>query len=199
MPTNHVPHFHISIFLEHLQGWWLHHLPGQLCHCITTLSEKKFFLISNLNPLIYSLIPNLYPLSQWYGQMLLQSDIIILLAILNLWICLFLFLQRLFFFILLELSIAQGARKGVYLIIFCMVTVGLAESSGNSSYASLSIWHAVSVAVYLQLPVTWLLHWLPCCLTGHFHVGDPAFCYQSAKASTEVSHWRDISELRLKT
>ena len=25
------------------------HLPGQLCHCITALSEKKCFLIPNLN------------------------------------------------------------------------------------------------------------------------------------------------------
>ena len=29
MPTDHVPQCHISTFLEHLQGWWLHHLPGQ--------------------------------------------------------------------------------------------------------------------------------------------------------------------------
>ena len=27
--------------LEHLQGQWLPHLPGQLCQCITTLFEKK--------------------------------------------------------------------------------------------------------------------------------------------------------------
>ena len=46
MLINHVPRCHISMVLEHLQGWWLHHLPGQLC--ITTISEKKFFLISNL-------------------------------------------------------------------------------------------------------------------------------------------------------
>jgi len=43
-----------------------HHLPGQLCHCITSLSEKKLCLISKLNlpwhnfrpsPLILSLLP----------------------------------------------------------------------------------------------------------------------------------------------
>jgi len=28
-PLNHVPKCHISKFLEHLQGWWLHHLPGK--------------------------------------------------------------------------------------------------------------------------------------------------------------------------
>lgn len=27
-PRNHVPKCHISVFLEHLQGWRLHHLPG---------------------------------------------------------------------------------------------------------------------------------------------------------------------------
>lgn len=48
-PRNHVPKCHISVFLEHLQGWRLHHLPGQLFQCIITLSEKKFFLIHNLN------------------------------------------------------------------------------------------------------------------------------------------------------
>ena len=29
MPTEHVPQCHISTFLEYLQGWWLHHFPGQ--------------------------------------------------------------------------------------------------------------------------------------------------------------------------
>ena len=29
MPTAHVPQCHIHTALEHLQGWWLHHLPGQ--------------------------------------------------------------------------------------------------------------------------------------------------------------------------
>jgi len=43
MPTDHIPQCHIHMALEHLQGWWLHHLPGQLCHCITAPSEKSFF------------------------------------------------------------------------------------------------------------------------------------------------------------
>ena len=38
-----------SPHLKHLQGWRPHHFPGQLCHCITTLPEKKFFLPSNLH------------------------------------------------------------------------------------------------------------------------------------------------------
>jgi len=29
MPTHHVPQCHIHMVLEHLQGQWLHHLPGQ--------------------------------------------------------------------------------------------------------------------------------------------------------------------------
>jgi len=29
MPTNHVPQRHTSTVLDHLQEWWLHHLPGQ--------------------------------------------------------------------------------------------------------------------------------------------------------------------------
>ena len=47
MPTNHIPQCCTSTVLEHFQG--LHHLPGQLCHCIITPSEKKFFLEFNLN------------------------------------------------------------------------------------------------------------------------------------------------------
>jgi len=36
MPTNHIPRCHIHTALEHLQGRWLYHLPGQpvpLPHC----------------------------------------------------------------------------------------------------------------------------------------------------------------------
>ena len=29
LPTDHIPQYHISMVLEHLQGWWLHQLPGQ--------------------------------------------------------------------------------------------------------------------------------------------------------------------------
>ena len=49
MPTDRVPQCHAPMVFEHLQEWWLHLLPGQLCHCITTLSQNKCFLISNLN------------------------------------------------------------------------------------------------------------------------------------------------------
>ena len=53
MPTDHSPQCHIPTVLEYLQGWRPHHLPGQLCRRITTLYEKKLFLISNLNlPLV---------------------------------------------------------------------------------------------------------------------------------------------------
>ena len=46
MPTNCVPQCHMHTVLEHLQAQWL---PEQLCHCLTTPSEKAFFPISNLN------------------------------------------------------------------------------------------------------------------------------------------------------
>jgi len=29
IPTNHIPQCHIYMFLEHLPGWWHHHLTGQ--------------------------------------------------------------------------------------------------------------------------------------------------------------------------
>ena len=48
MPTDHSPQCLISTAYKHLQGWGLPHLPVQLCHCSTALSEKKLFLISNL-------------------------------------------------------------------------------------------------------------------------------------------------------
>ena len=46
--TNHVPQCHIAMALEHLQGQRPTTSPGSLCQCITTLLEKKFFLISIL-------------------------------------------------------------------------------------------------------------------------------------------------------
>jgi len=67
MPTNCVSQCHIYPFLDHPQGWWPHHHPGQLCQCITALSENKCFLISNLSlpwhslrlsPLVLSLLPS---------------------------------------------------------------------------------------------------------------------------------------------
>jgi len=42
-PLNHVSKHHIYTFVEHIQGQWLYHFP------LSTSSEKKFFLISNLN------------------------------------------------------------------------------------------------------------------------------------------------------
>ena len=45
---DHAPQCDIDPFLEHLQGWGLHHSLGSLCQCITALYEKNLFLISNL-------------------------------------------------------------------------------------------------------------------------------------------------------
>jgi len=50
MPTYHVPRCHICPFLEHLQGWWLHHLPGQPHHS----SWEKIY-------------PNIQPESPWHN------------------------------------------------------------------------------------------------------------------------------------
>jgi len=47
---------HTSAVLEHLQGRWLHHLPGQLCQCIAALSGT-FFPVSNRNAPWLSLRP----------------------------------------------------------------------------------------------------------------------------------------------
>lgn len=57
MTTGHVPQCCISTLLEHLQGQWLHPLPGQLCQCISTLPEKKIFLLSNLDLPWYNIRP----------------------------------------------------------------------------------------------------------------------------------------------
>jgi len=40
MPTDHIPQCQISMALQHLWGWWLHHS--------TAPSEKKLFPVSNL-------------------------------------------------------------------------------------------------------------------------------------------------------
>jgi len=47
MSTDHIPWCHTSTVLGHLQVQWLHHLPGQLCLCLTAHLEK-FFPMSNL-------------------------------------------------------------------------------------------------------------------------------------------------------
>lgn len=35
--------------LEHFQGQWFHHFSGELFQCLSSLSVKKFLLVSNLN------------------------------------------------------------------------------------------------------------------------------------------------------
>lgn len=55
---NHDPRCHIQLFLEHSQGWWLHHFPGTLFQCLTTLSVKKFSLISSWLPQNFLLAVN---------------------------------------------------------------------------------------------------------------------------------------------
>lgn len=47
--TIHIPQCHIPTALGHLQGQVTPPLPGQLCHCLTSLSENKLFLTPNLN------------------------------------------------------------------------------------------------------------------------------------------------------
>ena len=49
IPTAHLPQCNTSTVLEHLRGRWPPHCPVQLCRCITVLSRKELFLISNLN------------------------------------------------------------------------------------------------------------------------------------------------------
>jgi len=48
---NHVLKRHIYTVFERLQGWGLHHHPGQPGPVLTTLSAKKFFLIQPKPPL----------------------------------------------------------------------------------------------------------------------------------------------------
>ena len=43
--------------LESLQGWDINHITGNLFQCLTTLTVKDFFLISNLNLPSLSLKP----------------------------------------------------------------------------------------------------------------------------------------------
>ena len=65
MPTAHIPQCHIPMALGPPQGW-CPPPPGQLCHCLTALSENVFFLISNLK-LPW---PNLRPLPSSYCGLL---------------------------------------------------------------------------------------------------------------------------------
>ena len=67
-PLTHIPQCHISMVPEHLQGQWLHHSLGILYQCITTLLEKKIFLISNLNVPMGSLSPILVLRAQGHSE-----------------------------------------------------------------------------------------------------------------------------------
>jgi len=51
-PTTNVASYtvyHVYVFLEHLQAWWLHHLPGQPIPVPNHSSGEQVFLISRLN------------------------------------------------------------------------------------------------------------------------------------------------------
>jgi len=65
-PLSHIPQCYISMLLEHLHRWWLHHSLDSLFQHIATPMEKKCFVISNLNlpwhnlrpfPLVLLLLP----------------------------------------------------------------------------------------------------------------------------------------------
>ena len=49
MPTAHIPQRHIPTAVSTFRDTVTPALPGRMCHCITPLLGKKFFLISNLN------------------------------------------------------------------------------------------------------------------------------------------------------
>jgi len=57
MPTNSVPQCHIHMVLEHLQGRWIHHLPGQPVPVPHHSFKEVVFLISNLNISWHNLKP----------------------------------------------------------------------------------------------------------------------------------------------
>ena len=40
---NHIPKCHICMFFEHLQGWWLYHLPGQPIPMLDHSFSKDIF------------------------------------------------------------------------------------------------------------------------------------------------------------
>ena len=46
---NHVLKCQIYTVFEHLQGWWLHHFPGQPIPMLHNSFSKEIFLVSNLN------------------------------------------------------------------------------------------------------------------------------------------------------
>jgi len=56
---SHILQHNTYVFIEHLQSQWLHHSLSSPFRCLTTLSEKKFFLMSNLNLPWYNLRPQI--------------------------------------------------------------------------------------------------------------------------------------------
>ena len=61
-PLNHIPQCHTYTFPEHVQAWWLHHLPGQPVPVPDHSLEKQLFLIPKLNLPWSNLRP--FPLGQ---------------------------------------------------------------------------------------------------------------------------------------
>jgi len=68
-PLNHVPQYNIWMFLEYLQGWWLHHLPGQLIPVPDHLyGEESFPNVQLESPLAQlDAIPS-SPISSYTGK-----------------------------------------------------------------------------------------------------------------------------------
>jgi len=64
-PLNHALKYHISVFLEHLQGRWLHQLLGSLFQCITTLLEKAF--LNWTSPVQPEAVPS-SPIASYMGE-----------------------------------------------------------------------------------------------------------------------------------
>jgi len=78
-PLNHIPQCFIYMFLECLQGQWLHCLLGSLLQYLTTLSEKKIFLIFSPNLLWHNLKP--YSRILWKNAMCCQSPLSLFLSL----------------------------------------------------------------------------------------------------------------------
>ena len=70
-PLNHVPQCHISAILKHLQGEWLHHLPGQLCQCINTFWEEVSPNIQPEPPLVQLDAIKSHPITSYLRCLLL--------------------------------------------------------------------------------------------------------------------------------
>jgi len=60
-PLTHIPQCHIYPALEHLQGWWLHHLHGQpvpLPHCSFSVFPNTLPELPDVPPSAAELVPN---------------------------------------------------------------------------------------------------------------------------------------------